>query len=127
MARAEGDEELRSQLKKFGFRAGPITDTTRGLYLEKLKKLNSSKTSETTATKSVTEPSCSKQPQVQEVTPPPNSSPSKQPSGLECSSPLAAAIPARPPSTTPVSPHYASSQCKLKNTLFVVKLTFTCV
>ena len=107
MARAAlGDEELRTQLEKFGVRAGPITDTTREVYLGKLKKL---KTSETAATKSATG---SNQPRVQTV-PPPSSLPTpKQPSGLECSSPVAAAIPARHPGTTHVHPHYIPSQCK---------------
>ena len=35
------DTELRSELKNLGCDAGPITHTTRGLYLEKLKRLRS--------------------------------------------------------------------------------------
>lgn len=107
MARAAlSDEELRTQLEKFGVRAGPITDTTRELYLGKLKKLTTSKTSETAATKSGTG---SNKPQFQTVTPPSSPRTPKQPSGLECSSPVAAAIPARHPGTTQ---HYIPSQCK---------------
>jgi hypothetical protein len=34
-----GDDELRSELKRLGFEAGPITDTTRQIYTDKLKQL----------------------------------------------------------------------------------------
>ena len=34
-----GDDELRSELKRLGFEAGPITDTTRQIYTGKLKQL----------------------------------------------------------------------------------------
>lgn len=50
-AKASGgysDAELRSELKKLGHDAGPITDTTRGLYLEKLKRLRSTTASAST-------------------------------------------------------------------------------
>ena len=39
LASPVGDEELRTELKKLGFEAGPITDTTRRVYSDKLKQL----------------------------------------------------------------------------------------
>uniref|UniRef100_A0A8C3RPC2 LEM domain-containing protein n=1 Tax=Chelydra serpentina TaxID=8475 RepID=A0A8C3RPC2_CHESE len=33
------DEELFSELRRFGFSPGPVTESTRPVYLKKLKKL----------------------------------------------------------------------------------------
>ncbi|XP_072134727.1 uncharacterized protein [Mobula birostris] len=41
MAQAKSDKELRRQLKSLGYSAGPITDSTRSLYLKKLAQLQS--------------------------------------------------------------------------------------
>ncbi|XP_048408979.1 LEM domain-containing protein 2-like [Stegostoma tigrinum] len=43
MAATMSDRDLRSELKALGYAAGPITDSTRSLYLKKLEQLRSEK------------------------------------------------------------------------------------
>lgn len=91
MAQASGsttasDNELRSALKKLGFMPGPITDSTRGLYLEKLKQLK-------TSTAPGRNSSATKTPLSQSITPP--------------------AAAARRKVSTPTSRDPGSSTCKL--------------
>ena len=99
---ALSDEELRSQLCQLGFNPGPITDTTREVYLGKLKKLTASSHNGTTNPRSSPQKrgGSTTQPQVQ-ATGAPAPKNVTQPSGGD-SSPAAEA--ARVTPTTPTSP-----------------------
>ena len=110
---APGDAELRSQLEELGFSPGPITDTTRELYLEKLRKLKDGKNVQTRPP-STTPTTTAVGPTAPDSAPPPQL-PAQQEGPQQNGGQVAAAVeipqPAPQPEPPP-SPSHSPSQCK---------------
>ena len=108
------DAELRSRLKALGFSPGPITDTTRTLYLEKLRQLKGPEMPRA-ATTSANAPATSPAPRDRAISACPG--PVRQPTPRQENDrkKAAAAGPrhayASPPAPPPTSPSPAPSQC----------------
>ena len=111
MAKAKlSDVELRSQLQRFGFNPGPITGTTRGLYLEKLNKLKGGGANTTAPAPKATRPQAQA---AAAQSPTPLASRTKP---RQISAPVAAVVP--PTTAAPLSTAYVPSQC-IKITYYV--------
>lgn len=108
------DAELRSQLEELGFSPGPITDTTRELYLEKLRKLKGEKNAQTRPPS--TPPATTAAGPTAPVSAPPPQPTTQQAEPQQNGGQVAAAAELPQTVTHPQPPHspaHAPSQCKL--------------